>query len=136
MTTPFHTTVSLDGFRIEESLHTFVIEGNVTANDVGKAVSLTGNANAVELAANNAAIVGRIEAVENRGGLEGNVATVARRFIGQLPWAPIANVADPVVGNTVVGAGSGLVKAAAADDPYKNFVVEVIGNTSAVVYMM
>lgn len=121
MATPFHTTVRLDGFRIEDTLLTYNIEGNVSrANDVGKAVSLTANQNSVKLAGDGDAIIGRIEVIENRA--DGNVATVAHRFSGKMPLKANANVS---VGDSVVGGGDGTVKAANATDTTDNFVVAV-----------
>lgn len=100
--------VTLNGFYDEKSVHTFIISGTVTTNDVGKAVTLdTATANTVKLSGDGDAIFGRLMAVEDRA-IEGvKVAAVCRRFSATLPIKSGQTVA---VGDTLVGAGSGEVK--------------------------
>ena len=127
----FHNKVSLRGFHFEDSHLTFVLAADITAADVGKAVSIdTSAANKVKLAAADDVIVGRLATVEDRK-VEGQlVGAVALRFSNELPIAAAQVVA---VGDTVVGAGAGEVKAAATPNHSVNFVAEVIGSTAIVV---
>lgn len=130
MATPFHTTVRLDGFRVEESILTYVVEGNVNANHVGRAVSMTANAGAVKLAGDGDTIIGRLDSVEARE--DGTVGAVCHRFSAKMELAANSGVA---IGGSVVGAGDGLVKAANAADHTDNVVVG-LDATHAVVNRM
>lgn len=110
--TAFHTNVSLRGFYFEDSLLTFNLTAGMDSDDVGKAVSLsTAAANTVKLAGDGDHIVGRLQSVEDRT-VEGTlVGAVELRFANTLPIKTGETVA---VGDTVVGAGVGEVKALAA----------------------
>lgn len=133
----FHNQVSLDGFHQENFMLTMKVSGASSVTDsrlmVGKAVSLdTTAANTVKLAADGDIIIGRLESFENRA-VEGVVVgAVAFRFAGRFPIKAGETV---VVGNTVIGAGAGEVKAAAAlaGNLAYNFVAEVIGTEAVVV---
>lgn len=100
--------VTLNGYYDEESVHTFIITGTVTANDVGKAVTLdTTQANSVKLAGDGDPIFGKMMQFEDRS-VEGiKVAAVCRRFSAPLP---IKTGATVNIGDTLVGGGSGTVK--------------------------
>jgi len=125
----FHTKVSLRGFHFEDFMLTFTLAAGITAADAGKAVALSG-ANTVKLAGDGETIIGRLETVEDRK-VEGQlVGAVALKFANLLPIKAGQVVA---VGDTVVGAGGGEVKKAAAADHNANFVTEVIGTQAVVV---
>jgi hypothetical protein len=98
--------------------------------DVGKAVSVDpATPNTVKLAADGDAIHGRLESVET-GGLDGlTIGAVSRKFRAILPTSGVV-----AVGDSVVGAGGGLVKAAAA--PNATLVLEVLTGNRAVVELL
>lgn len=128
MVAPFHTTVSLSGYYFEDSIFTFNVSGGVTNADVGKAVTLdTTAANTVKLAGADEEVMGRLERVEERE--TGTVASVSLRFCGELPVATGETVN---VGDAVIGAGSGEVKAAVSADRRQK-VVEVLTDAVVVV---
>lgn len=138
VTSPFHNKVSLRGYYFEDSIFTFNLKTGITQADIGKAVSLdTSAANTVKLAGDGDVIIGRLETVENRT-VEGTlVGAVALRFAELLPIKSGETVA---VGDTVVGAGNGEVKALKSGEPAAsapnyamNFVAEVIGTNAVVV---
>lgn len=138
VTSPFHTNVTLRGYYFEDSIFTFKLKAGITKDDIGKAVALdTSAANTVKLAGDNDVIIGRLETVENRS-VEGIlVGAVALRFAEILP---IKTGETVNVGDTVVGAGDGEVKAlmsgspaASAPNYSMNFVAEVIGTNAVVV---
>lgn len=133
MPTSFHDKVTLRGFHWEYSSLTFNLASTIVAADIGKAVSLdTSGNNKVKLAADGDAIVGRLSTVEDRV-VEGiRVGAVELQFANVLPIAASA-VATLAVGNTVVGAGNGEVKAAGTHNPRNNFVAEIIGTNAVVV---
>lgn len=122
------------GFPIDIVTFTYYLTG-VTATDaatadaVGKAVSQdTAAASSVKLAADAEPIFGRIFSAENRAGLAVQTAAVQRNFKEKLP----ATVGHAIaVGNSVVGAGGGLVRKVATGVPAevvagaRNVVVEV-----------
>ncbi|WP_454287252.1 hypothetical protein [Rhizobium arsenicireducens] len=125
-----HSTVSLRGFHFEAAHLTFTLTAGITAADRGKAVSFGAAANTVKLAADGETIIGRLETVEDRK-VEGQlIGTVALQFSNTLPIKAGEVVA---AGDTVVGAGAGEVKKAAAADHSKNFVAQVIGSEAIVV---
>lgn len=133
MPTSFHDKVTLRGFHWEDSSLTFNLNAAITAADITKAVSIdvSGN-NKVKLAADGDAIVGRLATYEDRT-VEGiKVGAVELQFANTLPLGAGASV-GLAVGDTVQGAGSGTVKKAAANDPRKNFIAEIIGTTEVVV---
>lgn len=131
MPTSFHDKVTLRGFHWEYSSLTFNLAAEVTAADVGKAVSLNGTVpNSVKLAADGDAIVGYLSTFEDRT-VEGiKVGAVELQFANLLP---IADGATVTVGSTVVGAGGGRIKNAGTNNPRNNFVAEIIGTNAVVV---
>lgn len=133
MPTSFHDKVTLRGFHWEDSSLTFNLASAIAAADVGKAVSLNGVvANSVKLAADGDAIVGRLATYEDRT-VEGiKVGAVELQFANLLP-VNAAALSALAVGDSVQGAGAGEVKKAAANDPRKNFVAEIIGTNAVVV---
>lgn len=106
-------TVVLEGFPFGNFTFTYALSG-VTASDeataaaAGKAVSLdTAASGTVKLAGDGDVIFGRVFQAENRAVSGMVVASVARKFKERLPAASGHGI---VVGNRIVGAGSGLVK--------------------------
>ena len=129
MAYPFHNAVTMKGFHQEAFHLTMNISGTVTAADIGKAVSLdTTKANTAKLAGDGDAIIGRLASYEGRT-VEGiNVGAVEFRFANAFPL----KASDAaVVGDTVIGGGSGTVKKAVANDPNVNFIAEVITNADS-----
>ncbi len=126
MTAAFHRQVSLARIKNEDANRTVKLVG-VTAADTGKAISLdaASGANCFKLAGDGDTIVGRLEVYESDG-----AGTVSFQFTDPLPIKAGQTVA---VGDTVVGAGGGEVKAAASADHSKNFVVEVANGKAVVV---
>jgi hypothetical protein len=94
---------------------TYLVSGVAATDDAaaalaGKAVSLnTAAANTVKLAADGEAIFGRVFQGENRGVLGVVTASVQRKFKEKLPAASGHGID---VGDSVVGAGGGLVRLA------------------------
>lgn len=130
MSTPFHTRVSLRGFHFEDASLTVKLQAGITQNDVGKAVSMTTVANTFKLSGDGDVILGRLVSVEDRT-VEGQlVGAVEFQFANYLP-IKAGQTVNP--GDTVVGAGGGEVKAAAAADHSQNFVAEVVGSNAVVV---
>ncbi|RUU74947.1 hypothetical protein [Mesorhizobium sp. M7A.F.Ca.MR.362.00.0.0] len=131
MPTYSHQNVTLRGFHWEVSSLTFNLATGITTNDVGKAVSVdTSGANKVKLSGDGDTIIGRLASVEDRS-VEGTlIGAVELQFANLLPIKAAAVVA---IGDTVVGAGAGEVKAAGAADHSKNFVAEIIGTNAVVV---
>lgn len=122
----FHNNVSLDGYHFEKFILTFKLAAGITANDVGKAVSLDTSApNQVKLAADGDAILGRLETVDLP---HRSTGAVALKFANTFTYSGTLNV-----GQSVVGAGAGVVKAAAAPDHSDNFVAETRAGNIAVV---
>jgi hypothetical protein len=103
---------------------------DTVAAAAGKAVSLdTSAAGTVKLAADGDIIFGRVYVAENRAATGGGkVASVARQFKEKLPAAVGHTIA---LGDSVVGAGGGLVKKAAPNSN-RTIVIEV-GTDYAVV---
>lgn len=131
--TPFHYQVQLRGINFEDFHMTGLITGTINVStDIGKAVAVDANAAAsFKLAGDDDLIVGRLVSYEDRTAEGIKVGTIAFKFSDLLPLADPPNT-TVVVGSTVVGAGNGEVKKAAADDPNVNFVSAIVG-TSAVV---
>lgn len=138
-----HQNVTLRGFHWEDSSLTFNLATGITAADIGKAVSIdAGAANKVKLAGDGDIIIGRLASVESRS-VEGTlIGAVELQFANTLPIkSGLADGEVVVVGSTVVGAGSGQVKAlttgsgptVAAPNHSINFVVEIIGTNAVVV---
>ncbi|MES0134503.1 hypothetical protein NKJ88_06005 [Mesorhizobium sp. M0016] len=127
--TPFHTSVSLAGFHFEDFSLTFKLTAGITAADVGKAISMSAVANTVKLSGDGDAIIGRLATVEDRT-IEGTlVGAVELKFANTLP---IKSGSTVIVGDTVIGAGAGEVKAGTANHNV-NFVTEVVGLVATVV---
>lgn len=131
--------VTLRGYEFPEWKFTFTLASGITTSDIGKAVALdTGAANKVKLAGDGDVIVGRLETVENRTQAGILVGTVSLKFADRLPVKSGLTGAEVVaVGSSVVGAGSGEVKArvvsAAATPDYNDNIVVEIQSTYAVV---
>lgn len=132
--------VSLRGYYFEDFIFTFTLASGIVAADVGKAVALdTGADCKVKLAGDGDAIIGRLESVENRLQEGVLVGAVALKFSELLPIKTGLSGANVVVvGSTVVGAGSGEVKArvvssAAAPDYTINMVTQIVDTNFAVV---
>jgi hypothetical protein len=101
-------------YHFEDSMFTFPISGTVTSADVGKAVMLdtgvtpaAGAAPTVKLTTDGAEIFGRIEQIELRTQEGTQYATVALRFIGNLP---MKSGETPAVGAQLIGYTGGLAK--------------------------
>lgn len=126
MATAFHNQVGLANIKFAKVNRTFRLAAGITSADTGKAVSLdTSAANTVKLAGDGDTIIGYLETYEDR-----QVGAVALNFTEKLPIATSATVA---VGDTVVGAGNGEVKAAAAPNHSINYVTEVANGFATVV---
>ncbi|SKB62391.1 hypothetical protein [Sphingopyxis flava] len=118
-------------FSFEDFVFTYALAAGTTAADVGKAVELdTSAAGKVKLATDDAAVFGRLETFEDRGnGLL--VGAVSRKFRTKLPVKDgLAGNEVPGLGDTVVGAGAGEVKAledgtSKTPDQNVNTVIEV-----------
>lgn len=114
--------VTTVGIPVQESRHTFNGATGITSADVGKAVTLVtqGADNTVKLAGVDDPILGVIEAVEVETSGE---ITVGVTIMGgyRLPCATNATIK---VGDTVVGAGAGLVKKGAASTDLRFVVTE------------
>lgn len=113
------TGVVLEGFPRGTETFTYHLSGfpaNASDEQVaaaaGKVVSLdTTAAGTVKLAGDGDAIFGRVYVAENRAAIGGGkVASVTRTFKEKVPAAVGHGIA---VGDSVVGAGNGLVKKAA-----------------------
>lgn len=101
--------VSLKGFKFEDDNLTFTLAAGITIADVGKAVEIdTTTPNTVKLATDDGVIFGRLEVVEDRANESQLVGTIARKFSDTLPVASGENIA---IGDMVIGAGAGEVKA-------------------------
>lgn len=112
------TGVVLSGFPRGTETFTYHLSGfaadasdETVAAAAGKAVSLdTTAAGTVKLAGDGDTIFGRVFVAENRAAIGGGkVASVTRTFKDKLPAAAGHGI---VVGDSVVGAGNGLVKKA------------------------
>ncbi|WP_353645760.1 hypothetical protein [Mesorhizobium sp. WSM2239] len=126
-----HQNVTLRGFHWEVSSLTFNLNAATTKDDIGKAVSLdTAAPNTVKLAADGETIIGRLASFEDRTVEGSKVGAVELQFANTLPIKAASGVA---VGSTVVGAGGGEVKPAAAPNHAENYVVEIIGTNAVVI---
>jgi hypothetical protein len=113
--------VSLRGIHHEHFNYPFLLASGIVKADEGKAVALDASAaNTVKLAGDGDKVIGRLVTVENRVAEGILVGTVELK--GGFKFETTGTVA---VGNTVVGAGVGKVKAAGSADHSDNFVVEV-----------
>lgn len=113
--------VSLRGMEHDDFHYPFNLAAGIVAADVGKAVSLDSTAaNTVKLAADGDTVLGKLVTVESRT-IEGVlVGTVALR--GGFKFSTTGAVA---VGDSVQGAGAGVVKKMTAANHATNFVVEI-----------
>jgi hypothetical protein len=118
--------VVLDGFTQHDFAFTMYLAAGHGLTDeelIGRVVSLDTSANAtVKVAADGEAVYGRIFQVEDRSQEGVTTVTVETRFRKRLKKAGATVMA---LGDTAVGAGAGLVKSAASDDPAKNVVLAV-----------
>lgn len=121
--------ISLRGMTHNEFNYPFFLAAGTTQADVGKAMSLDpANPNTAKLAGDGDQIIGRLVTVENRS-VEGVlVGTVTLRGGFGFTASGAVNVGD-----SVVGAGGGEVKAAATANHSDNMVVEVNGTSVVVV---
>lgn len=123
--------VTLRGIIFPESGITVNLASGITRTHVGRAVSWDSSGpNKVKLAGDGDTVLGSLFQVEDRkqeGVLVGTVRLDGGFFF------PIKAGATVTVGQSVVGAGSGEVKAAGANVP-RNQVVEIVGS-NAVVFM-
>ena len=104
--------VTLKGLTHNDFHYTFNISGTVTASDIGKAVTQDADtANTVKLAGDGDEIIGRLEAYEDRTQEGLKLATVSLK--GGLEF-PVKSGETVAIGDSICGAGSGLVKALAA----------------------
>lgn len=126
--------ISLRGMTHDEFHYPFYLASGITKADEGKAVTLdTTGPNKVKLAGDDDPIIGVLVVVENRA-IEGIlVGTVALR--GGFRMKKAASAPAISVGDTVVGAGGGEVKAAASADPRINFVAEVEASGDVIVVL-
>src|SRR5688572_981293 len=131
---PYSTLdIVLEAFSMEDFTFTYFITGNPDPTDiVGKAVGIDPSARgSVRLAAADDQIYGRIYQYEDRtqqGG--GKVVSVERKFRKRLPKA----VGDVVaIGQTVEGAGAGLVRVATTQNQLDNVVIDVAADGTYVV---
>lgn len=121
------------GFPIDDFTFTYLLSGVAATDEAvyaaeGKAVTFDNSAaSTVKLAGDGDEIHGRVRKAENRAVLGIKTAAVARKFKEKLPAATGHGI---VVGDSVVGAGAGLVKKAGAANLTR--VVEVF-DTSVVV---
>lgn len=115
------------GFPIDDFTFTYLISGladeAAVAAAPGKAVTFDVTAaNTVKLAGDGDVIHGRVRTAENRSVLGIKTAAIARKFKEKLPAASGHGI---VVGDTVVGAGGGLVKKNGGATPTNSRVIEV-----------
>lgn len=136
MALPFHNGVRLDGYDDQDTQFTFLLAAGMTAANIGFAVSQDGtNPNQVKLAADGDLIVGVLSTFENRA-IDGILTgVVACTFVDLVPILDgLTSTAVVNVGSSVVGAGTGHIKATGATKligyPY---VVEVRGTNAVVV---
>ena len=123
--------VGFEGFNFPDSQITVALAAGITTADIGKALAVdTGAANTLKLAGDGDTIVARLMTVENRVNEGSLVGTASFRFSARLPIKTGETVA---VGDTVVGAGSGEVKALETADHNANFVAEIDGTSAIVV---
>lgn len=105
--------VTFRGYAFPEWNFTATLASGITTSDIGKAVSIdTGGSNKVKLAADGDVIIGRLESVENRTQQGILVGAISLKFADRLPVkSGLTGAEAVVVGSSVVGAGSGEVKA-------------------------
>lgn len=104
-----YNNIRHQGIRTESANATYYLNDTVTsASDVGKPVSLDATANfTVGLSPDGADILGSLESVEDRSQDGIKTGAVAPKLFTTFNYTGAA----PVIGQWVVGAGNGLVKA-------------------------
>ncbi len=108
----FHTQVTQDMVPFPQYQRTVRLASGITAVHEGRALTQDGtNANQYRLAGDNDPIDARLLKVENRAVTGQLLGTISKVFIEELP---IKSGETVTVGNMVVGAGSGEIKALAA----------------------
>lgn len=115
---------------VQESRHTFYIDGSITSASVGKACTLVlgGTEATIKLAGDGDAIFGQITTVEiPKNPNDRAVAMVTIMGGYRLACDPAAGF---VIGDTVVGAPLGLVKKGAAPSTDFRFFVSEVGALS------
>lgn len=124
--------VSLRGIVHEDFHYTFNVKSTITADDVGKPVTLDATAaRTVELAGDGDVVIGVLASFEDRTTEGVKVGAVALKGGFKLTGVSGHTIA---VGGTVVGsATAGQVKAAVAADWTQNIVVAVSGDDIEVV---
>lgn len=137
--------VVTNGFPFDAFSFTYNLAAGTTEAHVGRALTLdpTGEAQ-FKPAGDDDAIHGRLFQFEDRTGQNlGLVGTVARKFKERLPVLVGAAGDDvPALGDTVVGAGDGYVKAlhdgagSKLPDPQLNTVIEVGTDSRGVDYVV
>jgi hypothetical protein len=131
MATAFHNTVDLRGLHFEDTMVTMSLNAAIVKADEGKPVSIDVAANnRVKIAGNGDQIIGKLLVVEDRSVDGIKVGTIELRFVAD--W-PILAADTLAVGDTAVGAGSGEVKKAAANQVGQNYVVSVESGRAVVV---
>lgn len=101
--------ITLRGYEFENWQFSFNLASGITAADIGKAVALDPSApNQVKLAGDGDRIFGRLMIVEDRNQQNMLIGTVAVKFAQALP---VLDGATVNVGDELVGAGGGEVKA-------------------------
>lgn len=105
--------LSKKGRYLENWQEAFELASTITAADVGKAVTVdTAAPKRVKLAGDGDTILGRLEVVEIRTQEDFNIGTVSLKGFNWFPVkASLSGVNIPLVGDTIVGAGAGEVKA-------------------------
>lgn len=137
--------LSHKGRYLEDFQEYFYLDSTITAADVGKAVEIdaTGEQK-VKLATDGGIIIGRLEVFEDRKQEGIKVGTVSLKGFGYFPIkASLTGVSAVRIGDTIVGAGSGEVRAAndgtvRTNNARNNFVkyikTDVTPNQALVVY--
>ena len=121
-------------FPLDDFTFTYNLAAGSTIDHVGRAMTLDPSAaNQFKPSGDGDAIHGRLFSFEDRRQQgAGLVGAVERKFKAKLPVADGQVVA---LGDSVVGAGEGFVKAAAADEPQLNTVIEVMTGFVTVEYL-
>lgn len=115
--------VILNGFTMDDFIFTMFFSGDLADAAIGKVVALdTATKATVKLAGDGDTIYGRIFQVEDRSQEGVITVSVETKFRKNVPLKAGEVVA---IGDTVVGAGNGEVKAAAAPNHSDNVVLDV-----------
>jgi hypothetical protein len=125
--------VNLRRYFFEDWLFTFNLASGITSADVGKALSRdTSAANTLKLAADDDDIVGRLEQVEDRAQEGQLVGAVSIKFLNSLPIAAAQTIN---VGDKIVGAGNGEVKAKATPAGWERVEANEVDAANSLVYV-